>query len=74
MCGSWGADAAPASWAAFSEKYPSTSAPGRNRTCDLGIRRPLLYPTELRRHAALAGRESIEPVAVWIASRHTLDW
>lgn len=24
-------------------------APGRNRTCDLGIRRPLLYPTELRR-------------------------
>jgi hypothetical protein len=26
-------------------------APGRNRTCDLGIRRPLLYPTELRRHA-----------------------
>ncbi len=24
-------------------------APGRNRTCDLGIRRPSLYPTELRR-------------------------
>ena len=28
------------------------SAPGRNRTCDLGIRRPLLYPTELRRQRA----------------------
>jgi hypothetical protein len=26
-----------------------TCAPGRNRTCDLGIRKPLLYPTELRR-------------------------
>lgn len=26
-------------------------APGRNRTCDLGIRRPLLYPTELRRQS-----------------------
>ena len=24
-------------------------APGRTRTCDLGIRRPLLYPPELRR-------------------------
>ena len=35
----------------------TVSAPGRNRTCDLGIRRPLLYPTELRRQRvdSLAG-------------------
>ena len=26
------------------------SAPGMNRTCDLRIRSPLLYPTELRGH------------------------
>jgi Phage integrase family len=31
---------------------PGKSAPGRNRTGDLGIRRPLLYPTELRRQCA----------------------
>ena len=27
---------------------PRAGAPGRTRTCDLGIRRPLLYPAELR--------------------------
>ena len=27
-------------------------APGTTRTCDLGIRRPLLYPPELRRQCA----------------------
>ncbi len=30
----------------------SASAPGTTRTCDLGIRRPLLYPPELRRQCA----------------------
>ena len=34
---------------ASAEVIHSDGAPGRNRTCDLGIRRPLLYPTELRR-------------------------
>ena len=29
-----------------------TGAPGTTRTCDLGIRRPLLYPPELRRQCA----------------------
>jgi hypothetical protein len=29
-----------------------TCAPGTTRTCDLGIRRPLLYPPELRRQCA----------------------
>jgi hypothetical protein len=32
--------------------YPLTSAPGTTRTCDLGIRRPLLYPPELRGQCA----------------------
>ena len=32
---------------------PSINDPGRIRTCDLRIRNPLLYPTELRgRHGA----------------------
>ncbi len=34
------------------EKSTLTSAPGTTRTCDLGIRRPLLYPPELRRQCA----------------------
>jgi integrase len=33
----------------------STSAPGRTRTCDPRLRRPLLYPTELRAHGPLRG-------------------
>lgn len=33
-------------------KPPLISAPGTTRTCDLGIRRPLLYPPELRRQCA----------------------
>jgi hypothetical protein len=37
---------------------PRQCAPGRNRTCDLGIRRPLLYPTELRRR---------RPESIWWA-------
>ena len=28
--------------------FPSLSVPGRNRTCDLLLRRQSLYPTELR--------------------------
>src|SRR3954451_10850513 len=45
----------------FSER-PRQSAPGRNRTCDLGIRRPLLYPTELRRQrSASLSRSEREP-------------
>jgi hypothetical protein len=31
---------------------PVPGAPGTTRTCDLGIRRPLLYPPELRRQCA----------------------
>lgn len=30
----------------------TAGAPGTTRTCDLGIRRPLLYPPELRRQCA----------------------
>src|SRR3982750_1200971 len=30
------------------------SAPGKNRTCDLGFRKALLYPTELRGRADFA--------------------
>lgn len=33
-------------------------APGTTRTCDLGIRRPLLYPPELRRQCAGQSIES----------------
>jgi hypothetical protein len=36
----------------WAQKHPLTSAPGTTRTCDLGIRRPLLYPPELRRQCA----------------------
>ena len=45
-------------------KPPLTSAPGTTRTCDLGIRRPLLYPPELRRQCA---GQSIEQRR-WIGS------
>ncbi len=39
----------------------AVGAPGRNRTCDLEIRRLLLYPSELRGHvpAASAGNARI---------------
>ena len=35
----------------------STGAPGRTRTCDPRLRRPVLYPTELRAH----GLQSTSP-------------
>src|SRR6202012_115084 len=37
---------------ASTEAIQTPSAPGTTRTCDLGIRRPLLYPPELRRQCA----------------------
>jgi hypothetical protein len=40
-----------------------TSAPGRTRTCDLGIRRPLLYPAELRRQPEDFSRRQFRPGA-----------
>ena len=33
----------------------AVGAPGRTRTCDLEIRRLLLYPSELRGHVPAAG-------------------
>src|SRR3954451_8520511 len=36
-------------------RKPLTCAPGRTRTCDLEIRRLLLYPAELRRRGGPAG-------------------
>lgn len=42
-------------------------APGTTRTCDLGIRRPLLYPPELRRQCA---GQSIQPRNIKRHSRH----
>jgi hypothetical protein len=40
---------------------PLFSAPGTTRTCDLGIRRPLLYPPELRRQCAGQSIQRHEP-------------
>jgi hypothetical protein len=39
------------------------SAPGRTRTCDPRLRRPVLYPTELRAHmtASVAGLSAVAP-------------
>ena len=37
----------------------SCGAPGRSRTCDLGLRSPLLYPTELRAHKGRLKRSFI---------------
>ena len=37
-------------------------APGRNRTCNRWLRRPVLYPVELRAHRGnLVGAEGFEP-------------
>src|SRR4051812_39536222 len=33
----------------------TTGAPGKSRTCDLGFRKALLYPSELRGHEARRG-------------------
>lgn len=38
-----------------SQATPSESTPGRNRTCNLRIRSPLLYPIELRARALTRG-------------------
>ena len=37
------------------ETNSAMGAPGRTRTCDLEIRRLLLYPSELRGHVAASG-------------------
>lgn len=37
------------------ETSSAVGAPGRTRTCDLEIRRLLLYPSELRGHVPAAG-------------------
>ena len=39
----------------FAETESAVGAPGRTRTCDLEIRRLLLYPSELRGHVPAAG-------------------
>src|SRR3954471_949955 len=45
--------------AAVAPSHPASprlsGAPGRNRTCDPRLRRPLLYPAELRAHAYYRG-------------------
>src|SRR5512134_1569410 len=46
----------------FSRQCPG--APDRSRTCDLWLRKPTLYPTELRAHESesyRAGRTSVQP-------------
>lgn len=40
---------------AVAETISAVGAPGRTRTCDLEIRRLLLYPAELRGHVPAAG-------------------
>ena len=42
----------PASPSPVQATDAANGAPGTTRTCDLGIRRPLLYPPELRRQCA----------------------
>lgn len=46
-----------------------SGAPGRVRTCDLGIRSPLLYPAELRRRNPSYYSQG-HPIARPIKSRH----
>ena len=43
-------------------EFPRKSAPGRTRTCDPRLRRPVLYPTELRAHGSNAARVTSGPV------------
>ena len=53
----------------MAHRIASPGAPGRTRTCDPRLRRPLLYPAELRarfqvvteRDASLVGAEGFEP-------------
>jgi hypothetical protein len=35
------------------------SAPSKNRTCDLGFRKALLYPTELRGRTGICAAEAV---------------
>ena len=45
-------------------------APDRTRTCNLRLRRPLLYPVELRaRFGLLVGVEGFEPPTPWSQTR-----
>src|SRR6185312_17474411 len=44
-------------------------APGTTRTCDLGIRRPLLYPPELRRQCAGQSIQLCPPIRFPAATR-----
>ena len=48
--------------------------PGRTRTCDLGIRRPLLYPAELRRRAGRqpVGADSLRGQAPSVCAFHAV--
>lgn len=42
--------------AAFRKDPNGDGAPDRIRTCDLWLRRPVLYPTELQAHSTLNGK------------------
>src|ERR1700760_4226932 len=50
-------------------KSVEMSAPGTTRTCDLGIRRPLLYPPELRRQCAGQWPQRRPPIRLAAAAR-----
>ncbi len=45
-----GASASSATPATLGENYDKSGTPCRTRTCNLRLRRPLLYPVELRAH------------------------
>ena|SRR6185437_8743393 len=58
--------------------FPGYGAPGRTRTCDPRLRRPMLYPPELRAHSQvlehvprpdLVGAEGFEPPTLCSQSR-----
>ena len=59
---------------------PAVGAPGRNRTCNHRLRRPVLYPVELRARipsgtvsrsggAGVVGAEGFEPPTLWSQTR-----
>jgi hypothetical protein len=57
-------------------RHPGDGAPGRTRTCDPRLRRPMLYPAELRAHALqqyrfirVVGAEGFEPPTLCSQSR-----
>ena len=54
----------------LSYTHHSYGAPDRTRTCNLRLRRPLLYPVELRaRFGLLVGVEGFEPPTPWSQTR-----